>query len=88
MSPPMLSVSGLQIRFGGLVAINDMTFEVREGEVLSLIGPNGAGTVDAWVAAHRDEVERVRMTVHEIAGSGLTLSKLSVAASMLGDLAK
>ena len=51
-------------------------------------GPGGAGAVDAWVAAHRDEVERVRMAVHEIAGSGLTLSKLSVAASMLGDLAK
>jgi glutamate dehydrogenase len=51
-------------------------------------GPAGPAAVDAWVAAHRDEVERVRMAVHEIAGSGLTLSKLSVAASMLGDLAK
>jgi glutamate dehydrogenase len=51
-------------------------------------GPAGTAAVDAWVAAHRDEVERVRMAVHEIAASGLTLSKLSVAASMLGDLAK
>jgi branched-chain amino acid transport system permease protein len=47
-SPPMLSVSGLSIRFGGLVAIRDMTFEVREGEVLSLIGPNGAGKTTAF----------------------------------------
>jgi glutamate dehydrogenase len=51
-------------------------------------GSAGAGAVEAWVAARHDDVERVRMAVHEIAASGLTLSKLSVAASMLGDLAK
>jgi glutamate dehydrogenase len=51
-------------------------------------GAAGAGAVEAWVASRRDNVERVRMAVHEIAASGLTLSKLSVAASMLGDLAK
>ena len=48
--PPMLSVTGLSIRFGGLAAIDDMTFEVREGEVLSLIGPNGAGKTSAFNA--------------------------------------
>ena len=46
----MLSVTGLSIRFGGLAAIADMTFEVREGEVLSLIGPNGAGKTSAFNA--------------------------------------
>jgi glutamate dehydrogenase len=51
-------------------------------------GTAGAAAVEAWVASRRDEVERVRMAVHEIAASGLTLSKLSVAASMLGDLAR
>src|SRR5207249_4590488 len=30
-------------RFGGLVAVNDVTFDVRKGEVFALIGPNGAG---------------------------------------------
>jgi len=49
-SAAMLSVTGLSIRFGGLVAIRDMTFEVREGEVLSLIGPNGAGKTTAFNA--------------------------------------
>ena len=42
----------------------------------------------AWVAARKAEVDRIRMSVHEIANSGLTLSKLSVAASLLGDLVK
>jgi branched-chain amino acid transport system ATP-binding protein len=45
-----LGVNGLAIRFGGLVAIEEMTLEVREGEVLSLIGPNGAGKTTAFNA--------------------------------------
>jgi glutamate dehydrogenase len=51
-------------------------------------GAAGAGAVEAWVEPRRGEVERIRMAIHEIAGSGLTLSKLSVAASLLGDLVK
>jgi glutamate dehydrogenase len=48
----------------------------------------GAAAVDAWVAPRKAEVERVRMSVTEIANSGLTLAKLSVAASLLGDLVR
>jgi branched-chain amino acid transport system permease protein len=39
----LLKVEGASKRFGGLVAVNDVSFEVRAGEVLGLIGPNGAG---------------------------------------------
>src|SRR3712207_7219751 len=45
-----LKVENLSVRFGGLRAIEDMSFEVREGEVLSLIGPNGAGKTTAFNA--------------------------------------
>ncbi len=45
-----LSVDRLSIRFGGLTAVESMTFDVREGEVLSLIGPNGAGKTSAFNA--------------------------------------
>ena len=48
----------------------------------------GAGAVEEWIKPRRSEVERIRAAIHEIAGSGLTLSKLSVAASLLGDLAR
>ena len=51
-------------------------------------GMAGAGAVEAWVKPRQAEVERIRAAIHEIAGSGLTLSKLSVAASLLGDLAR
>src|SRR6202040_2893736 len=51
-------------------------------------GAVGAGAVEAWASPHRHEVERVRMSVNEIANSGLTLSKLTVAASLLGDLVR
>jgi branched-chain amino acid transport system ATP-binding protein len=42
-SDPILEVSGLTKRFGGLTAVNGMGFTVRSGELIGLIGPNGAG---------------------------------------------
>ncbi len=39
----LLQVDGVTVRFGGLTAIDNVSFEVREGELLGLIGPNGAG---------------------------------------------
>jgi branched-chain amino acid transport system ATP-binding protein len=45
-----LVVDGLNIRFGGLTAVDSMSFEVLKGEVLSLIGPNGAGKTTAFNA--------------------------------------
>jgi glutamate dehydrogenase len=51
-------------------------------------GATGPQAVDAWVTPRAGEVERIRAAVHGIASSGLTLSKLSVAASLLGDLVK
>jgi branched-chain amino acid transport system permease protein len=40
---PVLTVEGLTKRFGGLVAVDEVSFEVRAGEIVALIGPNGAG---------------------------------------------
>jgi branched-chain amino acid transport system ATP-binding protein len=43
MNEFMLSARNLTVRFGGVLAVNDVSFDVRRGEVLTLIGPNGAG---------------------------------------------
>jgi len=51
-------------------------------------GITGPQAVEAWVSPRAGEVERIRAAVHGIASSGLTISKLSVAASLLGDLAR
>ncbi|ASY64019.1 Branched-chain amino acid transport ATP-binding protein LivG [Sinorhizobium sojae CCBAU 05684] len=40
---PILKVEHLSMRFGGLMAINDFSFEAARGEITALIGPNGAG---------------------------------------------
>src|SRR5262245_64613255 len=40
---PQFEVRGVSLSFGGLVALNDVTFDVRAGESLGVIGPNGAG---------------------------------------------
>jgi branched-chain amino acid transport system ATP-binding protein len=39
----LLEVNGVTKRFGGLVAVSDVSFTLAEGEILGLIGPNGAG---------------------------------------------
>ena len=43
MSEAVLTLRGATKRFGGLVAVNDLDFEVRRGQVVGLIGPNGSG---------------------------------------------
>jgi len=43
MSEPLLSVNGLMMRFGGLLAVNNVSLDLHPQEIVSLIGPNGAG---------------------------------------------
>ncbi len=40
---PLLSVRSVTVRFGGIVALNGVSFDISEGHIVGLIGPNGAG---------------------------------------------
>ncbi len=44
----LLSARNLSLRFGGVVAVNNVSFDVRRGEVFTMIGPNGAGKTSVF----------------------------------------
>jgi len=67
----MLSVDGLTKRFGGFLAVNQVSFEARQGEILGLIGPNGSGkstTFNLIAGNLRPSAGSVRFEGAEITG--------------------
>ena len=62
--------------------------ERRLTAAMAMSDKSGAAAVEAWVAPRKADVERIRASIHATASGGLTLSKLTVAAGLLGDLAK
>ncbi len=62
--------------------------ERRLAALMLASGKKGKEALEAWIEPRRSEVERTRARIQEIAGSGFTLSKVTVAASLVGDLVK
>ncbi len=81
---PMLEVSRLTKRYGGLVAVKDLSFAIRPGEILGLIGPNGSGKSTAMKtimgvespsagSVRLDGVEIGGLPAHQVARRGVGL---------------
>jgi branched-chain amino acid transport system ATP-binding protein len=67
----MLAVEGLTKRFGGFLAVNQVSFAARQGEILGLIGPNGSGkstTFNLIAGALRPSAGAIRLDGADIAG--------------------
>jgi len=67
----LLELNGVTKRFGGLTAVNNVTFNVEEGEIFGLIGPNGAGKstlLNCMAGALRPNAGTVRFNGHDTTG--------------------
>jgi branched-chain amino acid transport system ATP-binding protein len=71
---PLLKADHVTVRFGGLTAVDDVSFEVREGDLLGLIGPNGAGKTTMM----RSIIGVVQPTVGSVSLDGESLNGLPI----------
>ena len=55
---PLLAVEHLTMRFGGLIAIDDLSFSANQGEITAIIGPNGAGKTTVFNCITGDSTSR------------------------------
>lgn len=70
-SAPLLDVSGLCMRFGGLLAVNQVALQVQEGQIVSLIGPNGAGKTTVFnclTGFYKPSAGSIRFKGEEVSG--------------------
>jgi branched-chain amino acid transport system ATP-binding protein len=94
-SADLLTVSGITVRFGGIVALDSVSFSIRPGQVLGLIGPNGAGKTTLFNCLSRlytpnegdilfDGVSLLAHPAHRIAalGIGRTFQNLALFSRM------
>ena len=66
---PLLGIRGLSVRFGGIVALDNVSFDVAPGQICGLIGPNGAGKTTLFNCLSRlyqPETGRVAFDGHEL----------------------
>src|SRR6266550_419662 len=71
MTAPALAVENLEVRHGAVDAVRGLSFEVRHGEIVGLIGPNGAGnssTLHAIMGAIRPTGGNVRVNGASVVG--------------------
>ncbi len=82
MVPPLLTVEGISVRFAGVQALTDVSFQVLPGELFAVIGPNGAGKTSLFNVLSRvyqpiagrvtyDGRDLLRLKTHQVAQLGI-----------------
>src|ERR1700709_852070 len=74
----ILSVNQLSMRFGGIVAVNDLTFSAARGKITALIGPNGAGKTTVFnciTGFYKPTSGTIRLTHND--GASIQLERLN-----------
>jgi branched-chain amino acid transport system ATP-binding protein len=73
---PVLTVEHLTMRFGGLLAVNDVSFEAERGDITALIGPNGAGKTTVFnCATGFYKPSQGRITLRQAGGAEFLLER-------------
>ena len=86
----LLTVSDISVRFGGVVALDELTFQIDQGTICALIGPNGAGKTTFFNVMSRlydateghidfDGTDLLSVPVHKIVGLGIARTFQNVA---------
>ena len=71
MEAPILSIVGVTKKFGGLVAVNNLSIDVHEGEAVGLMGPNGAGkttVINIISGQYKPDMGMVKFKGNKISG--------------------
>jgi branched-chain amino acid transport system ATP-binding protein len=79
---PLLTVDGVRVEFGGIVALSDLSFTIDEGQICALIGPNGAGKTTLFNCVSRlyqpsngtirlGDLDLLKLPPHRIAKVGI-----------------
>src|SRR6056297_1418426 len=86
----LMEMKNITLRFGGVVAIRGISFDIREGEVRAIIGPNGAGkssmlnVINGFYHPQEGEIwfrgsRRTRLKPHQIARQGIARTFQNIA---------